>query len=175
MKFKKDKQTVTSAAGQELLSLFEGVKVHNSITHLDNRGSLTESFNTSWDFDSNPIVHIYKVAVDPGVIKGWQYHTTYSDRSFFGWGKFRIALHDLREDSKTYKKTITIFAGVERPRLILIPPMVLHAVQNLGDTESCFINMPTKIYNYNDPDKFRIPWDSPEIPYNWQRGTFQQF
>jgi dTDP-4-dehydrorhamnose 3,5-epimerase len=170
MNFKKDNQKV-NPSGQELLELFEGVQIHECITHLDSRGSLTESFNTAWDFDPEPIVHVYKVAIDPGVIKGWQYHTTYSDRSFFGWGKFRIALHDMRETSPTYQKTITLFAGIEKPRLIKIPPMVLHAVQNLGDTESWFINMPTKIYNYQDPDKQRIPWNTPEIPYNWHKSA----
>jgi dTDP-4-dehydrorhamnose 3,5-epimerase len=168
MQFKKAKPVI-KPNGEELVELFEGVKVKDCITHLDNRGSLTELFNTNWDFDSEPIVHVYKVAIAPGVVKGWQYHTTYADRSFFGWGKFRIALHDLREDSKTYKQTITIYAGIERPRLIRIPTMILHAVQNLSQTESWFINMPTKSYNYLSPDKYRIPWDSPEIPYDWRR------
>lgn len=172
MKFKKDKQKV-KPNGQELLDLFEGVKIHECVTHLDSRGSLTESFNTSWDFDSEPIVHVYKVVIDPGVVKGWQYHTTYSDRSFFGWGKFRIVLYDMRESSKTFKKITTIYAGIEKPLLIKIPPKVLHAVQNLGNTESSFINMPTKIYDYKNPDKFRIPWDNQEIKYDWNKSTFK--
>jgi dTDP-4-dehydrorhamnose 3,5-epimerase len=170
MKFRKATQSV-KPDGKEIIETIEGVKIRDCITHLDNRGSLTESFSTSWGFDSKPVVYIYKVAIDPGVIKGWQYHKTYTDRSFFGWGKFRIVLHDLREKSKTYKKTITIFAGVERPRLIKIPPKVLHAVQNLGTQESWFINMPTKKYNHKSPDKHRIPWNTAEIPYNWDRSA----
>jgi dTDP-4-dehydrorhamnose 3,5-epimerase len=173
MKFKKEPQTVTPD-GTELLQTFEGVAIYECTTHLDSRGSLTESFNTAWDFDPEPIVHVYKVAIDPGIVKGWQYHTSYSDRSFFGWGKFRIALYDMREDSKTYHKFMTIYAGVEKPRLIRIPPMVLHAVQNLSNEESWFINMPTKIYDYKSPDKHRIAWNSPEIPYDWNKGLVRQ-
>lgn len=166
MKFVKAVQTVRPASN-EFLNLVDGAKVHECITHIDNRGSLTEAFNTSWDFSSEPIVHVYRVSIAAQGIKAWQYHKTYSDRSFFGWGKFRIVLYDMRPKSPTYKQITTIYAGIEKPRLILIPPLVVHGVQNLSETETSFINMPTKIYSYDDPDKYRIPWDSKDIPYKW--------
>jgi dTDP-4-dehydrorhamnose 3,5-epimerase len=40
-------------------------------------------------------------------------------------------------------------------------------VHNMGETEAMFINMPSHPYKHDDPDKYRIPLDSPEIPYSF--------
>jgi len=31
------------------------------------------------------------------------------------------------------------------------------------------INIPTEVYNYNQPDEYRVDPDSGEIPYSWER------
>ena len=28
-------------------------------------------------------------------------------------------------------------------------------------------NLPSRAYDYADPDHYRLPYDSPEIPYAW--------
>jgi dTDP-4-dehydrorhamnose 3,5-epimerase len=37
----------------------------------------------------------------------------------------------------------------------------------VGVEPSLLINFPTRTYNPNEPDEFRIPWDDPSIPFNW--------
>jgi len=35
-------------------------------------------------------------------------------------------------------------------------------------TEECWIlNVPTKTYNYENPDEYRLPFDSKNVPYDW--------
>jgi hypothetical protein len=29
------------------------------------------------------------------------------------------------------------------------------------------LNYPTSAYDYEDPDHYRLPWDTDEIPYAW--------
>lgn len=45
-------------------------------------------------------------------------------------------------------------------------------LQNLGSQDALVLNMPTHPYNYEDPDHYRLPYDTPEIPYSWEGGGF---
>jgi dTDP-4-dehydrorhamnose 3,5-epimerase len=47
-----------------------------------------------------------------------------------------------------------INAGQNNKILLVIPKYIAHSVENLGERAS-FINMPTNIYNPENPDKFR--------------------
>jgi len=62
-----------------------------------------------------------------------------------------------------------IFVGERARALVVIPAMVAHAVQNIGDKEATFINMPTRPYRHADPDKYRL--SRAEIPYSFDKGS----
>jgi dTDP-4-dehydrorhamnose 3,5-epimerase len=32
------------------------------------------------------------------------------------------------------------------------------------------LNCPSRAYDYEDPDHYRLPFDTPEIPYSWNVG-----
>ena len=54
----------------------------------------------------------------------------------------------------------------ERSRaLFVIPQGVWHAVKNIGHTDAYFINLPTRPYSHEDPDKFRLPLRNDRIPF----------
>ena len=36
-----------------------------------------------------------------------------------------------------------------------------------GSSDALVVNCPTRAYDYMDPDHYRLPYDSPEIPYSW--------
>lgn len=42
-----------------------------------------------------------------------------------------------------------------------------HAVENVGTTEAAFANLPTRAYHYHEPDKYRLPLDTDEIPFRF--------
>ena len=44
---------------------------------------------------------------------------------------------------------------------------IWHGVQNLGTADALMLNFPSRAYDYADPDHYRLPFDSPEIPYQW--------
>ena len=54
-----------------------------------------------------------------------------------------------------------------RPQLLAVPPWVWHGVQNLAGGVSSFVNMFDRPYDYDDPDEWRLPPDSQEIPYSF--------
>jgi dTDP-4-dehydrorhamnose 3,5-epimerase len=83
-------------------------------------------------------------------------------------GSFRVVLYDLRPDSPTYGVLNVLDVGAANKLQLTIPPFVVHAVQNLGDEDAFFVNMPTRAYDPANPDKSRLPKDHPGIPYRFE-------
>jgi len=54
--------------------------------------------------------------------------------------------------------------GIDNPTMLVIPPYEVHGVMNPSDETATFINMPTAVYDLSNPDKYRIPYPSPQIP-----------
>jgi dTDP-4-dehydrorhamnose 3,5-epimerase len=44
---------------------------------------------------------------------------------------------------------------------------VFHAHQNVGTTDALLVSMPTRAYNHDDPDVFRLPVNTDHIPYRF--------
>src|SRR6266545_173022 len=120
-------QTVTEKS-EPIADLIEGVVRRSSITHPDERGTLTEIFNPVWDFSDEPLVYVYQVTIRPGQIKGFVLHRAYSDRLFFSLGTSKVVLYDDREDSPTRGMLNELFFSEESRGHLVIPPNVWHAV-----------------------------------------------
>ena len=82
-------------------------------------------------------------------------------------GMMKVALYDARKDSSTYGELNEFFVGGKNPLLISVPPLVYHGFKGVGTEIAYFISVPTLPYNYEEPDEFRLPPDTDEIPYDW--------
>jgi dTDP-4-dehydrorhamnose 3,5-epimerase len=161
----KDWQTV-DADGRELRGV-EGVEVVRLAPHADSRGSLTPFLSLSEPFWRELVVHAYAIMVRPGTIKGWGMHRRQADRYFIPPIRLRVVLYDGREDSPTLGNYQEIWFSDETAGLVRIPAGVWHADQNWGDTDATFMNFPTRAYDPEDPDKFRLDPHGSEIPFDW--------
>jgi dTDP-4-dehydrorhamnose 3,5-epimerase len=157
--------------GDRLGALIEGVNLRRATTHPDERGELTEIFNPAWGILPEPAIYIYQTMLRPRRIKGWVYHKLQHDRFFLTTGHLKIVLYDPRETSPTRGVVNEVFLTERNRGLLSIPPYVVHAVQNIGEVDAVWINMPTVAYNHAEPDKIRIPLGAPEIPYSFDRGA----
>lgn len=166
---KKDAQSVTPD-GRRVTKLIAGVSVRQAITHEDERGELCEIYDPAWGVLDAPLVYVYQTSIRPGRVKGWVFHKLQMDRLFVSTGFLKIVLFDMREDSSTKGMINEIHLSERNRGLVVIPTNVAHAVQNVGDTEAMFVNMPTRPYNHADPDKYRIPMESGRFPYSFDRG-----
>jgi dTDP-4-dehydrorhamnose 3,5-epimerase len=137
------------------------------VTHPDERGTLCEIFNPAWDLSDEPLVFVYQVTIRPGQVKGFVLHKTYSDRLFFSIGTVKVVLYDDREGSPTRGMLNELHYSEHNRTVLVIPPGVWHAVQNVGSIDSMMINCPTKAYRHEDPDKWALPRDSELIPYSF--------
>ena len=133
---------------------------------VDGRGSLIELLTTR-DGAIEPIVHVYAVNAKAGSVRAWVYHQRQYDRLAYTQGRFQVVLFDIRQDSPTFNKLSILEFGKERPSLLRIPPYVVHGVKNIGKEDATFINMPTNIYDPQNPDKSRLPKNDPRIPFKF--------
>jgi dTDP-4-dehydrorhamnose 3,5-epimerase len=53
---------------------------------------------------------------------------------------------DNRQESQTFNSVSTLFVGEDNPTSVLIPRGVVHAYQNVGDTDGLVINCPNQLY-----------------------------
>lgn len=163
---KKDKQTVT-ADGRPVEPRIEGLIVNSRPLIADKRGEIIEIYNPAWGLHPAPLVYVYQSTVRPRAIKGWVMHQHQDDRVFISSGVMRWVFFDNRPTSPTYK-LLNQFVFSDRNRTLVITPAgVFHAVQNIGQVEAVFINMPTRPYLHTDPDKFRLPLKNDLIPFDF--------
>jgi dTDP-4-dehydrorhamnose 3,5-epimerase len=157
-------QTVTPA-GERLDRSIDGVRLRPAITHSDERGSLTEIDDPGWGFTDEPVVYVYEARIHPGQKKGWIVHFEQDDRLFFSVGSAKVVLYDARTGSPTQGLVQELFLGSVNRGLLRIPAGVVHAVVNVGPDEVRFVNLPTRPYRHERPDKLRFPLDTDAIPY----------
>jgi dTDP-4-dehydrorhamnose 3,5-epimerase len=145
----------------------EGVVTAPAVLHADHRGTLMEAVNFEDPFWDEPVVYAYSFTVAPGRIKGWGMHRRQFDRYLALAGRLRVVLYDGRPASTTFGQFTEFFFADEAPGFLRIPPGVWHADQNVGEVPCRVINFPTRPYDRDAPDKYRIDPASGKIPFDF--------
>ena len=148
--------------------MIEGVKTRKLRAIPDERGYLMEMLRSDWE-EYDKFGQVYVTAVYPGVVKGWHYHKIQSDHFICVQGMAKVVLYDSREDSPTHGEINEFFIGSLNPMLIKIPPGVMHGIKGISQETTLIINVPTELYNYQQPDEYRLPAHTDQIPYDWSR------
>jgi dTDP-4-dehydrorhamnose 3,5-epimerase len=148
--------------------MIDGVKVKQLKPIADERGRLMEMLRHD-DKEFIKFGQIYMTTCYPGVVKGWHYHKKQLDNFICVKGMLKLVLYDSREGSKTKGEVNEFFMGEHNQILVQIPKDVYHGFKGISETESIIINCCTEAYDRNDPDEFRLPAHTEEIPYDWSR------
>ena len=149
------------------MDLIEGIIIKNLNPILDERGYLQECFRSDWPMFKN-FGQAYITTAFPNVVKAWHMHKIQVDNMVCICGNGKLVLQDNRKESSTYKKLNEIFFGEKNPLLITIPPFIWHGFKAIGQKKIIVLNCPTELFNYDNPDEYRLPYDTTEIDYNWE-------
>ena len=148
--------------------MIHDVVIKELATHADERGffreiirATDESFREGFGQLSHSLVHI-------GVTKAWHIHKKQVDWWYVPSGVLKVALHDTRPASPTFRKTMEFALGDHQPaRCVRIPPRVAHGYRCVAGPAHV-IYVTSRVY---DPaDEGRIPHDDPAIGYDWLKG-----
>jgi dTDP-4-dehydrorhamnose 3,5-epimerase len=146
--------------------MIEGVKTKNLRVIPDERGWLMEILRCDEDL-FEIFGQVYFTTAYHGVVKAWHLHRKQRDNFACVNGMVKVALYDVRKNSPTYGELNEFFIGEKNPVLISIPSHVYHGFKAVGDKTAFCVNVPNNPYNYSEPDEFRLPPDTDEIPYDW--------
>jgi dTDP-4-dehydrorhamnose 3,5-epimerase len=122
---------------------------------LDERGWLAEVFrDDQLEGIPRPAMSYISVTV-PGVARGPHEHVQQTDYfCFLGPSNFKVVLWDNRKDSSTFGEKMTLFAGMDNPMMVIVPPGIVHGYKNIGTETGMVVNFPDKLYrgvNYKEP------------------------
>jgi dTDP-4-dehydrorhamnose 3,5-epimerase len=148
--------------------MIEGVKVKKLRVIPDERGRLMEILRSDDELFER-FGQVYITTALPGIVKAWHYHRKQTDHFVCVIGKARVALYDSREDSPTFGEINEFIMEFANPFLLKIPSLVYHGFKCISEKEAAMINIPTELYDYHNPDEFRLdPYDN-DIPYDWRK------
>lgn len=165
-----DAPTVNSD-GEPLTLVPDGVLFRPAPTQFDDRGSVCELFDVRWGWHPDPLVFSYMFTLRPAKIKGWGMHRLHEDRYFVLFGEIEVIMYDTRESSPTKGLLSRVHLSEWNRRLMSIPAGIWHANFNPGSKDAIIVNFPTKPYDHDSPDKFRLPLDTDQIPYKFPPGA----
>lgn len=167
LKAQKDSQSITADWVPVASNFIDGVQIKEVKNVLKNNGFLTEIYRSDWHLDDFPVGQIFQVSLYPGGLSAWHAHQYTTDRLFVNQGTIKVVLYDGREESPTFGQINEFRSGIERPMLIIVPPGVWHGVYNYGSSIASLLNIVDQAYVYEDPDHWRLPGDTSEIPYRF--------
>jgi dTDP-4-dehydrorhamnose 3,5-epimerase len=163
---KRDLQRVDTT-GKQVKRTIAGVEMARVVPVEDDRGELCELWTEARDTAGLPVRHSYMVTIQPGKARGWVMHELQTDRVYVLRGRIRVGMYDARPGSPT-EGVLQVEVISERNRAsVTIPPGVWHGFQNVGSEEAWFVNFTTHAYDYEHPDKIRMPLENDMIPFSF--------
>jgi dTDP-4-dehydrorhamnose 3,5-epimerase len=157
--------------GTPIRRLIEGMVLRRLITHVDERGSVTELLDHRWRVPGGPIVFSYMFSIRPGIAKGWNLHKDHAATYCLLSGAMALVLYEARPESTTYGEVCRPVMHEYDRCLVTVPRGVWHADHNIGSRDAVVVNYPTIAYEHAKPDKYRLPLDTSLIPYRFPPGT----
>jgi dTDP-4-dehydrorhamnose 3,5-epimerase len=146
----------------------EGVIIHPLTRHADERGYFEELIRVNDTYFSEGFGQLSHSKMYPGIVKAWHIHKTQIDWWYVASGYLLIALYDARETSPTNGKLQELYLGDDLPPAILkIPAGVAHGCRVMGNESAHLFYVTSHLYNL--AEEGRIPYNSPQIDYDWLR------
>lgn len=141
-----------------------GLRVEKLKEHHDSRGWLSELYRID-ELDDYKTMMGYMSVTRPGFTRGPHEHIEQTDYFCF-FGKFSLYLWDNRKGSSTYRNR-KVIENADR-LIVVVPPGVVHAYKNTGDTDGIVMNFPDRLYagwgRKEKVDELRHE-DDPESPF----------
>ena len=125
----------------------DGVTFTPLAPHKDHRGWLIELYREDELPPGQHPVMAYVSETLPGVARGPHEHVDQTDYfAFIGPGEFLLYLWDARAASPTRGHCMRVAVGQSNRQCVVVPPGVVHAYRNVGQTPGWVFNAPNRLY-----------------------------
>lgn len=153
---------------QPKIKTFElgGVKLLTLNKNVDERGFFCEVLRQDWlDFFDGKIPKQVNVSKSwPGIIRAWHRHERGQIDYFMTLeGAYKICIYDGDNNSKTYGKLEEIVISEDKLQVLRFPGKYWHGTQTVSSKPSLTVYYSNNLYDYENPDEGRKPWNSADI------------
>ena len=156
-----------------------GIQIITPPINIDERGFVTEIFRSDWldFFDKSLPKQVNFSKSEPGVIRAWHRHNrNQTDYFMVTKGKMKICVYDVNKNSDTFGTLIEVYADGYDLKIIKVPGNFWHGTKTISSIPSKTIYSLTNIYDYENPDEERSPWNNVEMidpvtksPFDWNK------
>lgn len=140
--------------------MLEGIVVKPLKRFADERGFFTEIFRSDWKevfFDS--IVQSNLSITYPGVVRAWHKHERGQiDHFVVVKGAVKICAYD--DETQELDEIISTSENIQ---VVRIPGHYWHGFKVLGNEPAVLVYFVNRLYDYENPDEIRRPWNDPNI------------
>jgi dTDP-4-dehydrorhamnose 3,5-epimerase len=149
--------------------VIDGIQVRDLQVNADERGHPVEIFREDWnEYDTEPAMAYYSTTY-PGIVRAWHRHLKNQiDHFVCPKGRIKVGVYDDRDASPTKGELNTFVIGEHNQQVVRIPGGCWHGFKAIGEEPAMLINFPTELYDYEDPDEERLPYDTDRIPLDWE-------
>jgi len=151
----------------------KGVYVIDNFNASDNRGHFVKTFNKNLFEENNIIFDIresYYSSSEKNVIRGMHFQLPPHDHEklvYVSKGSILDVVIDLRKNSKTYQKFISVELSAFNNKSIFIPKGLAHGFKSLEDDTITVYNVATE---YNPKSDMGIKFDS--FGFDWETKSY---
>lgn len=159
--------------------MLPGVIVRELKRFPDERGFFAEILRQDWRelLEDDSILQANVSVSYPGIIRAWHRHTRGQVDYFIVLrGAMRICAYDDQKGSETRGQLQEIVASAEKLQVVRIPGHYWHGTKTIGNEPSLTVYLVNRLYDYENPDEERRPWNDPAIidpktkrPYDWNK------
>lgn len=140
----------------------EGIKILEVTKNIDERGFFSEIFRKDWTeqlIDGDEIAQANLSVTYPGMIRAWHRHKL-GQVDYFLVLQGTVKICAYHEESQVLNE---IVSSQERLQIVRIPGKYWHGFKNVGNVTSVVIYFVNQLYDYDNPDEERRPWNDPAI------------
>jgi dTDP-4-dehydrorhamnose 3,5-epimerase len=134
----------------------EGVRARQLDILPDARGFLSEVLRQDWtNFIGEQVLQVNLSRTYPNVVRAWHKHTRGQvDYFLVVRGAMQICAYEDQSGSLA-----EIIASEARPTIVRVPGHYYHGTKTIGNETSLIIYFVNRLYDYQDPDEQRRPWN----------------
>ena len=145
-----------------------GVKLVEIERFVDERGLFHEIMRSDWKelLGDDTIVQANLSITYPGIIRAWHRHLRgQTDYFFVARGTIKVCAYD-----DETQHLIEVVLSDAKPQILRVPGHYWHGFKALGTQPAYLIYFTTRLYDYQNPDEERRPWNDPTIKPNKING-----
>ena len=143
-----------------------GVKLVDLLRFPDERGIFTEIMRIDWKelLDDDSIVQANFSVTYPGIVRAWHRHKRGQvDYFLVVKGSIKVCVYDDRVNSSTKNCLVEVVLSQDRLQVLRVPGHYWHGFKVVGSETAYLIYFVNRLYDYENPDEERRPWNDPKI------------